>query len=291
MKACPFCEAELRDSVIKCTRCGRSLLADREESPGHQAVPARAVSPGLGAPTVSGGTRGTKFGFPEPRSVQAPEPAASTSWATPSTRGATHPADAASNLVARRALPNERRRSARPDFALLPAAAATIGAAVIAWRSIGDPWVRLVITDTSDRLDPQLVGDIALRGHAAMVGIIGQGLAGLLAVFGVLWLFYGVDRGSTVPWFANPGIAILASIAGLIGTLMSAIIWFVWEDAAVEHARAVKMSVEELRALLDLQPEPLVEIERLSGLMRFGGAMVIGLFAGCAARWSYHKRV
>lgn len=300
MKACPFCEAELRDSVIKCTRCGRSLLADPDAGAEHERVPASATGLGLGAPTVSGGTRGSKVGFPPASSTSPVEQPTSQVWASPSTRP-THIADSAPStrpthgdsspsLIGLRALPSDHRRSAKPDFALLLAALATIGAAVLAWRSIGDPWVRLVITDTSDRLDPQLVGDMVLRGHAAMVGVIGQGIGAVLGVSGILWFFYGFDRGSTPPWFTNPGIAILASIAGLIGTVMAAIIWFVWEDAAVQHARAVKMTVDELRALLDLQPEPLVEIERLSGLMRFGGAMVIGLLAGCAAWWSYHKR-
>lgn len=287
MKACPFCQAELRDSVIKCTRCGRSLLAEPEPSPGHRPVPASATSPGLGAPTVSGGTRGSKVGFPQ---QEPTAPTGPTAWATPSTRAAAPTGDSMPHLADLRALPSDRRRSAQPDFALLLAAVATVGAAVIAWRSIGDPWVKLVITDTSDRLDPQLVGDITLHGQAAMVGIMGQGLAAALGAFGILWLFCGFNRRSTMPWFANPAGAILTSIAALIGTVVSAMVWFVWEDAAVKHARAVKMTVEELGALLHLQPEPLVQIQRLTGLMRFGGAMVVGLLAACTAWWCSHKR-
>ncbi len=287
MKPCPFCEAELRDSVIKCTRCGRSLRGDPEPSPEHE--PARAgTTLGLGAPTVSGGSRGSKVGFPQQEPAAPPREIAV--WATPSTRASGAGSDSVPHLAGLRALPSDQRRSHRPDFALLLAAVATIGAAVIAWRSIGDPWVNLLITDTSDRLDPKFVGDITLHGQAAMAGVIGQGLAALLGVFGLLWLVYGFDRGSTVPWFANPATAIIASIAGLIGTAVSAMVWFVWQDAAVKHARAVKMSVDELRTLLDLEPQPLVEIQRLSGLMRFGGAMLIGLLASSTAWWCYHKR-
>ncbi len=290
MKPCPFCEAELRDSVIKCTRCGRSLLGEPDPGPENQPAVARSAS-GLGAPTVSGGNRGTKLGFPPPETpTPAPAPEVNV-WATGPTRTAGGTAEPVpQRLATLRALPNERRRSGKPDLVLLLVAMMAIGAAAIAWHAIGQPWVKLIITDTSDRLDPQLVGDITLRGHAALVGIIGRGLAVALGVYGVLWLVYGFDRGSTVPWFANPGGAILVTIAGIIGTVVSAMVWFVWEDAAIEHARAVKMSVDELSELLHLQPEPLVQIDRLTGLMRFGGAMVIGLLAACVAWWCSHKR-
>ncbi len=169
-------------------------------------------------------------------------------------------------------------------------ASAAYGAAVLAWQAIADPWVRLVMTDTSDQLVPKLVGDITLRGHAAFVGILGQGLAGVIGAFGVLWFLYGFDRGTTMPWFVNPAIAIAASIAGAICMVVSATVWFVWQDAAVQHARAVHMTVQELRAFLDLKPEPLVEIERLPGLMRFAGAMGLGLLASCTGWWAYRQR-
>jgi hypothetical protein len=285
VKACPFCQAELRDSVIKCTRCGRSLLGDPDAE--QQPVAARATSPGLGAPTVSGGSRGTKVGFPPPAGPA--EPAAPTPWAAPPAQAA-RPGEPIQPVTALRALPSDRRGSGRPDVVLLLAAAATVGAAVLAWRSIGDPWVRLVITDTSDGLNPKLVGEIALHGQAALLGTIGRALAVLLGAFGLLWFVFGFDRGSTPPWFTNPGLAIIGSIVGLIGTVMAAEIWFVWQDAAVKHARAVRMTAAELRTLLELKPEPLVEVERLSGLVRFGGAMVIALLAGCGAWWSYHRR-
>ena len=288
VKACPFCETELRDSVIRCTRCGRSLLPETEPAAqGNGSRPAPEPL-GLGAPVVSSGSRGTPAGFP--REPPAPAPTSSV-WATASARTqATPQPPMPTDLGARRALPTDRRRSARPDLVLLLAGLAAAGAAVLAWKAIGDPWVKLVITDTSDRVDPVLVGDLTLHGNAALVGTIGQGLAVVLGVYAIAWLVLGFDRGSTTPWFTNPAISILASIAGLMGVVLSAVVWFVWEDAAVEHARAVRMTAEELRALLDLQPAPLVEIQQLSGLMRFGGAMVIGLLSACAAWWSYRRR-
>jgi hypothetical protein len=288
VKPCPFCEAELRDSVIKCTRCGRSLLGEPEPSPEHQPTVAHTAT-SLGAPTVSGGNRGSKLGFPPPENPP-PTPTVN-AWATGPSRTVAPSSDGMEQrLSTLRALPSERTRSGKPDLVLLLVALIAIGAAVIAWNSIGQPWVKLTITDTSDRMDPQLIGDITLRGQAAMLGMIGKGLAVALGVYGLLWLVYGFDKGSTVPWFANPAGAILVTIAGLIGTAVSAMVWFVWEDAAVSRARAVKMSVDELNQLLHLQPEPLVQIERLTGLVRFGGAMVIGLVAACAAWWCSHKR-
>jgi hypothetical protein len=282
VKTCPFCEGELRDSVIRCTRCGRSLVSEPESEPGH---PTRvSASSGLGAPAVSGGSRGSKIGFP----AQDPVRPASPVWADTATR--TPPPPAPPRVSELRALPGDRRKSGRPDFALLLASVVAIAAAVMAWRTIGDPWVKLVITDTSDRLDPQLVGEITLKGQAALVGIIGQAVAAVIGVYGVLWFLYAFDRGSTIPWFANPSVAIVTAVIGLIGVVLSAMVWFVWQDAAVARSHAVRMSAEELRALLDLQPKPLVEIQRLSGLMRFAGAMVVGLFAACTAWWAARKR-
>jgi hypothetical protein len=280
VKVCPFCEAELRDSVIRCTRCGRSLVAEPE---GETGTPARVgAASGLGAPTVSGGSRGSRIGFPEHDPVRPTSPV----WADTTTRAAPAPA----KLSELRALPSDRRGAGRPDFALLLASVVAVGAAVIAWRAIGDPWVKLVITDTSDKLDPKLVGEVALRGQAALVGIIGQALAAVIGVYGVIWFLYAFDRRSTMPWYVNPSIAIVVAVVGVIGVVLSAMVWFVWQDAAVTRAHAVRMSAEELRALLDMQPKPLVEIQRLSGLLRFGGAMVVGLLASCTALWAYRKR-
>jgi len=272
MKACPYCEAELRDSVIRCTRCGRSLLGD------EGAMPSATVPNLAGRATVGAAP-------PAPTTLpRRPE-----RW-TPATSVGTRPGRPIPEVATRRALPTDRRRSGRPDLVLLLAAVAIAGAGSFAWRAIADPWVRLVITDTSDRLDPVLVGEITLRARAAVLGTIGQGLSAALVVFGLLWLLYGFDRGSTMPWFTNPVAAIGVGLAGLLATVVSAVVWFVWEDAAVARSRALRMGAEELREILDRQPAPLVEIHRLSGQMRFGGLMILALLAASAAWWAYRKR-
>jgi hypothetical protein len=67
-------------------------------------------------------------------------------------------------------------------------------------------------------------------------------------------------------------------------------VWFVWEDAAVLRARSAGTSSNAMRELLDRQPPPLVEIERLSGLMTFGGVMAAGLLASSLDWWAYRRR-
>jgi hypothetical protein len=42
--------------------------------------------------------------------------------------------------------------------------------------------------------------------------------------------------------------------------------------------------------LLDQQPIPIVVIERLPGLISFGGMMAPGLFASCPGWWSCRRR-
>ena len=42
--------------------------------------------------------------------------------------------------------------------------------------------------------------------------------------------------------------------------------------------------------LLDQRPIPIVVIERLPGLISFGGMMALGLFASCLGWWAYRRR-
>jgi len=190
----------------------------------------------------------------------------------------------------RRALPTERRAAARVDVVLLLSAIATIVAAFLAWQAVAEPWVRLVITDTSDRLDPVLVGRMSVSGKAALVGTIGQALALGLGALGVMWFLFGFDRGWTMPWFANPVIGIGTAIAGIGAVVLSATVWFVWEDAAVGRARSVGLAPEKLQELLNLQPAPLVEISRMHGLVRYGTMMVFGLIVASTAWWASRRR-
>jgi hypothetical protein len=184
----------------------------------------------------------------------------------------------------------ERRRSSRVDLALLLAAVVAAGAAWMAWQASHEQWVTLTITDTRDRMDPQLVGRLTLLADGSLVGLVGQAATAVLAAYAVTWLYFGFDRGTTIPWFLSPSVALLATFAGLLGVVLSATVWLVWKDVAVEHARSMGLSMRALRDLLDLQPAPLVEIERLSGLLQFGGSLLVGLAACLTAWWSARKR-
>ncbi|MGH2590886.1 MAG: hypothetical protein ACRDGW_08830 [Actinomycetota bacterium] len=190
----------------------------------------------------------------------------------------------------RRALPSDSRISARPDVVLLLSAIATVVAAFLAWQAVPEPWVRLVITDTSDRLDPVLVGRMSVPGKDALVGTIGQALALALGGLGVMWVLFGFDRGWTMPWFANPVIGIGTAVAGLGAVVLSSTVWFVWEDAAVAGARSAGIAPEKLQEILNLQPAPLVEISHLPGLVRFGTMMVVGLVVASTAWWASRRR-
>lgn len=282
MKPCPHCRAELRDSVIKCTSCGRSLLGDAEpDGPGAFGIGMGTASAENGDPVRIAATTAA------PARPLAPPPGV---WATPSTRAAGRPPASSPDRVALRALPTPKRPSERLDPVLLLSAIAAIAVAVFAWKAAATPWVTLILTDTADPASPELVGRLTLSGTAALVGTIEQGLAAALGVLGLLWLFYGWDRGATMPIFTSPGIGIVIAIAAVGGVLLSSELWFVWEDAAIEKARAIGMSVAELREFLDRQPAPLVKIERLDGLLRFGALLGGGFLASCTAWWAYRRR-
>jgi hypothetical protein len=72
--------------------------------------------------------------------------------------------------------------------------------------------------------------------------------------------------------------------------VLAAMVWFVWEDAMVMRAKAADMSVQAMKELLNLQPAPLVQIQRLSGLLTFGGTMLLGLVASCLGWYAYRRR-
>ena len=212
-------------------------------------------------------------------------------WAPAPTRGPAPSTAAVADIASRRALGAEIRSSSGPDFGLLLASLAAVGAALLAWRAIGDPWVRLAITDTSDRLNPTLIGTIPLKGQAALVGMIGQALAGVIGAYGVFWFLYSFDRGSTIPWFMNPAISIAAAAAGLVLVVLSAAVWFVWTDAAVEHARVVRDDGGGVCGCCSTPSRsPWSRSSASRGSCVSGAAMVAGLFASSVAWWAYRKR-
>jgi hypothetical protein len=173
---------------------------------------------------------------------------------------------------------------------MLLAGLAAGAAGALAYLAIEQPWVHLTITRAATDTEPVLVATLSLRGKAAFVGTAGMGLAIALAALGVVWFFYGFQRGWTMPGLVNPAIGLMVTVAGLIATVLAAMVWYVWEDATILRAKAAGMSMQAMRKLLDLQPAPLVQIQRLSGLLTFGGMMVAGLFASCLGWYAYRRR-
>src|SRR4029453_3329387 len=87
-------------------------------------------------------------------------------------------------------------------------------------------------TDTIDAV----VVEVTVRGHAAFVGTVGTVLAVMLAASGLMWFFYGFQRGWSMPGILNPALSILVTVAGLGGALLSSLVWFVWRDAVIARA-------------------------------------------------------
>ena len=279
VKICPRCEAELKDSVIRCVRCGTTVRGEEEREAVATATPPAAFGPSAKAPATAGVWGGTATA------------AVSTAAPTTSHVGRAPVAPGRSPIVdraPRRALPT--RRAWGPDPILLLAGLVAMAAGALAYLAIKEPWVHLTVTRAATDTDPALVATLSLRGKGAFVGTAGTGLAIALAALGLVWFFYGFQRGWTMPGIVNPGLGLLVTTAGLIAAVLSAMVWFVWEDAMVLRAKAAGMSMEAMKKLLDLQPAPLVQIQRLSGLLTFGGMMLLGLLASCLGWVAYRRR-
>jgi len=270
VKTCPNCEAELKDSVISCVRCGQPVRGD-----GHS-EPRPAGGPGPDPATSTTPPGAAALATKAPPSVWAPLPQPARS--APSTP----------DLTARRALPS--RRSWGPDPLMLLAGLEAMGAGVLAFLAVKDPWVHLTVTRPLTDFDPGLVVTLTVRGKAAFVGTAGTALAATLAVMGVLWFFYGFQRGWTMPGILNPALGIIVVSTGLFATVLASMVWFVWQDAMILRAKAARISTDAMRELVHLEPAPLVQIGRLSGLMTFGGMMLVGLLASCLGWYAYRRR-
>lgn len=205
-------------------------------------------------------------------------------WANPGL-----PTSALSNPAIYRAIPNSRRAFG-PDMWMLGAGMAAASAGILAYLAVKEPWAHLTITQGATELQDALVVDVTVRGQAAFVGTAASVLAVVLAASGVLWLFYGFQRGWSMPGILNPALVILVTIAGLGIALLSSEVWFVWQDAMIARAEAVGLTTREMTQLLEQQPIPIVVIERLPGMVSFGGMMLLGLFASCLGWWAYRRR-
>jgi hypothetical protein len=305
VKICPECEAELRDSVIRCVRCGHSFRPPPAAGVGAPPGDSRLAQ----APTPLGRTAAVAT---EPRQaappVERPDPgngtaadrarAAAEAWSAPAVKApakpvAPPPGGRMSQIPDpndRRALPNTRRRADRPDVVLILCGLVTGTAIYLAWSAIPLRWVRIAIAD-GDPTSGGPIGQTTFHATDATVGTLLHGTLIALGVMAVLWLFFGLQRGWTMPWFASPVIAILISIAALAITLLASELWVVWRQAVYAGAERYHETTAALRTFLeDPDQEPVVTIQRLSGPGRFGTFVLVALGASCVAWWAYHKR-
>ncbi len=167
---------------------------------------------------------------------------------------------------------------------------AAVVAGVLAYLAVADRWVHLTVTEPPTEFDEGRVLQLTLRADGATIGTIATALAIALVVFGAAWFCFGLQRGWTMPGITNPLFAMLVAIAGMATAYLSAMVWYVWEDAMVRRASRAGLSARAMRELLDQQPNPGVAIERLAGLVTFGGMMALGLVTACLAWWAYHRR-
>jgi len=158
---------------------------------------------------------------------------------------------------------------------MLWAGMAAAAAGILAFLAVKEPWAHLTITQAATALEDAVVVDVTLRGHAAFIGSVATVLAVVLAASGIPWFFYGLQRGWSMPSILNPALLILVTLAGLVIALLSSQVWFVWQDAMIARAEAVGLTTREMTQLLEQQPIPIVVIERLPGLISFGGMMAL----------------
>jgi hypothetical protein len=278
VKICPRCEAELKDSVIRCVRCGTTVRGEEAEIDAAASPngPVRAPAKVSTTSSVWGGTAAPAI----PKTAPTPPL---------TTRAPLVPAGAPLvDRMPRRALPT--RRAFGPDPIMLLAGLAAATAGVLAYLAIKEPWVHLTITQEATDTTPALVATLSLRGRAAFVGTAGMAIAVALALMGLIWFLYGFQRGWAMPGIVNPAIGLLVTTAGLLATALAAMVWFVWQDAMIEHAKGAHLSTVAMKNLVEAQPAPLVQIQRLSGLMTFAGMMVFGLLASCLGWYAYRRR-
>jgi hypothetical protein len=276
--------------VIRCTRCGRSLREPREPESAEAARPAEVVRPA----EAGAGSVGPEPPVAPTTVAEAPRPSGIPSARAFAPAGATWdpmpgPTSALAEVEAHRALPTGER-SLGPDLWILLAGLAAIVAGVLAYLIVQDPWVHLTVSVPEGEFQEAIRVEVVARGQVAFAGTAAKALGGILAAFGLVWIVFGFNRRWTIPGIANPALAILVSVAGIGLTVVASMVWFVWEDAMVLRAKPAGMSAKAMAELLDRQPAPLVEIERLSGLMTFGGLMALGLLASSLGWWAYRRR-
>jgi len=281
MKTCPHCGGQIRPSVIRCVHCGTPLAGEPAGAPADVTIQTASVATGVPSPATDLPGAGAVGAPPTPR--PAPDP-----WVTPAVR-----ADAQTKLppvTPPRRPEATRATSRRTDLVLTGAAVLAVAGSVAAYSALPLPWVRAELTTTSERSGVTVVADMIFRGSDSVAGTVGLGVAVTLLALGILWFWYSLDRGLTMPTFAHPLLALLAAVIGAVVLAFCRLGYLFWDDAIVTRAREAGMTKEAMRQLLDSRPAPDIAIEQLTGAYRFGTGVLLALVAGVVAWWSQRRR-
>lgn len=306
MKACPHCGGEIRPSVIKCVHCGTSLVDEPQPvgvapgapyadavRPGPYAAPTPAPAPAVAvAPTSAPGKPAGMPGrptapppsvFDAPRDHKGGDP-----WVTPSVRADALVPLPQSALLASTPAPAATARRANAGLAV--AGVLAVASSIAAVTAMSLPWITGTVWATGSRPSPRFVAELTFEASDAFAGRVVVAAAVVMGLLGLLWFWYGLDRGVNLPWFAHPGFALGAgALAG--ATLATARLGtFFWASAFVSHAREADVGKKVMRTLLDDAAAHRVELVPQAGMIRFGIAAGLALVAGIVAWWSQRAR-
>ena len=292
MRSCPHCGGEIKASVIRCVHCGTSLLEGTEpatvpegsavgtdDAAGPGLEPAREHPPGFmpGRPTAP---PPSVFDPPKARSSGDP-------WITPSVRADGH----APLLMLTEAVPlpvpaQPRRR----DAFLMTAGLIAIVASVVAFSAVSLPWVTGRISEIGQRSNTRLVAELTFRASDSLASELALGVGAVMTLLGLLWFWYAMDAGTRLPAIAHPALAVAASVLAAATLGASRFGSFFWGDAFVAHAREVGLTKDAMRSFLEGHTAPLIELEQLSGVVRFSAAAALAVISGLVAWWSQRRR-
>ncbi len=275
MKACPHCGGLIRPSVIKCVHCGMSLVEDGEAGGRGPTAAGRAPGgPDPGATVVASRTAGAGVAGAAPADP----------WVTPSAR--------AEERV-RRAMravgppvPVASPRVRRIDAALLLAGLLAVAGAVAAASALSLPWVVGRLSAVGQHGTTREVAELTLHASDSVAHAIVLGAAVGVGTLGLLWFWYGLDRGVHLPVFAHPSLGVLGSVASLATVGASRLGPFLWQEAFVARARDAGLTKAAMRALLEDVDARTLAFEQQAGMTRLTAAAALILVAAVLGWWS-----
>ncbi|GBC87838.1 hypothetical protein HRbin12_01856 [bacterium HR12] len=226
---------------------------------------------------------------PPPSVFDPPKPPSPDPWVTPAARS--EPRPAAGTTLPPAVAPTLRAKPPRRiDLPLLAAGAFAAIAAAVAATSLSLPWVTGTLSVSGSHGRVRDVAEIPFFADDAIARNLVIGVAVVVGVLGLLWFWYGLDRGVQLPALAHPGIAMLAGIVGWGTVLLAKLGGFVWETGFVAHAREAGLTKEAMRELLADRASRTMRFAAEAGTTRFAVAASLAFAAGALAWWSQRDR-